>query len=86
MIGIGRACRDERAHRSGFSDAFFQNLPILGFFVIEQRVHVDGFVILADAGIDSDLPEQGFHTKCAGFVGDDGHDELAEFGIAQQLG
>ena len=57
VIGIRRARRDERAHRSRLGDAFLENLPVLGFFVVEQRVHVDRFVVLADAGIDSHLAE-----------------------------
>ena len=76
---------DERTHRSGLGDAFFENLPVLSLFVIEQRVHVDGFVVLSDAGIDSDLAEERFHAEGASFVGNDGHDQLAEFRIAQQL-
>ena len=68
-----------------FGDSFFENLPVLGFLVVEQRVHVDGFIVLAHAGVDSDLPEERFHAEGAGFVGNDGHDELAEFRIAQQL-
>ncbi len=85
VIGIRGAGRDERAHRSGLGNAFFENLPVLRFFVIEQRVHVDRFVVLADAGINSDLAEERFHAEGAGFVGNDRNDELAEFGIAQQL-
>ena len=68
-----------------FGDAFLENLPVLGFFVVEQRVHVDGLVVLAHAGINSDLAEQSFHAERAGLIGDDGHDQLAQFGIAQQL-
>ena len=85
VIGVGSAGGDERAHRAGFGDAFFENLPVLRFLVIKERVHVDGFVELADAGIDSHLAEQRFHAEGAGFVGNDGHDELADFRIAQQL-
>src|SRR5256884_2633933 len=41
-----------RSHGAGFGDAFFQNLPLLRFLVVEQRVHVHGLVALADARID----------------------------------
>ena len=47
VIGIGGAGCDERAHRAGFGDSFFENLPVLRFLVVEERVHVDGFVELA---------------------------------------
>ena len=85
MIGVGSSGGDERADRAGFGDAFFQNLPVLGFLVIKERVHIDRLVELAHAGIDSDLAEQRFHAEGAGFVGNDGHDELADFRIAQQF-
>ena len=76
---------DERAHRAGFGDAFFENLAVLRFLVIKQRVHVDRFVELADAGINSDLAKQGLHAEGAGFVGNDGNDKLADLWIPQQL-
>ena len=73
-------------HRARFGDAFFENLPVLGFLVVEQRVHIDRFVILADAGIDADLPEERFHTERARLIGHNRNDKLALFRIAQQLG
>ena len=86
VIGVGGAGGDKRAHRTGFGDAFFENLPVFRFLVVEQRVHVDWLVELAYAGINSYLAEQGFHAEGACFVGNDRNDKLADFGIAQQLG
>ena len=83
--GVGGAGGDERRHRAGLGDAFFENLAVFGFLVVEQRVHVDRLVELADAGIDSHCAEERFHAEGASFVRDDGHDQFAEFRIAQQL-
>ena len=85
VIRIGSARRDERAHGARFRDAFFQNLSIFRFLVVEKRVHVDRFIVLADAGIDADLPEERFHAECASLVRNDGNDVLALVGITQQL-
>ena len=85
MICIRRARGDERAHRAGLGDAFLEDLSVLGFFVVEQGVHVDRLVKLADAGVDTHLAEQRFHAKGAGFVRDNGHDELADLRVAQQF-
>src|SRR5215471_19848886 len=65
VIRVGATRRNQRAHRSSFSDALFENLTVLRLFVIEQRVHVDRFIVLADARIDSHLPEQRFHAESA---------------------
>src|SRR5579864_8097182 len=57
VVGVRRAGCDERAHRSRLGNSFLENLTVLRFFVIEQRVHVDRLVVLADAGINSHLAE-----------------------------
>ena len=85
MIGVSSAGCNERAHRSGFGDSFFENLPVLRFLVVEERVHVDGLVKLADAGIDANLAEERFHAEGAGFVRNDGHNQLADFGITEKF-
>ena len=59
--------------------------PFCGFLVVEQGVDVDGFVFLADAGIDADGAEKRFHTEGAGFIGNDGNDELADFGVLEHF-
>src|SRR4029077_14215763 len=85
MRGIGRSSGDEGSHGAGFGDALFKDLAVFRFLVIEKSVDVDGFVFLADAGIDADGAEKGFHTEGARFVGNDGHDELADFGMLQHF-
>src|ERR1700724_1693617 len=57
MVCVRRSRRNERAHRSGFGNAFFEDLSVLGFFVVEQRVHIDRRVELADARVNSYLAE-----------------------------
>ena len=44
---VRRTGRDERRHRSGFGDAFLENLAVRRFLVIKERVHVDRLVQLA---------------------------------------
>src|ERR1700687_2502474 len=85
MIRIRCARRDERAHRSRLRDALFENLSVLRLFVVKQRIHVDGLIVLPDARIYSDLAEQSFHSELAGFIGNDGHNQLAELRGAEQL-
>src|SRR5579862_1513407 len=57
MIGVCGAGGDERRNRSRFGDAFFENLSVLRFLVVEQRVHVDRFIELANTRIDAYLTE-----------------------------
>src|SRR3984885_374582 len=86
VVGIGRARRDERAHGTSFGNSFLQNLAALGFFVVEQRVHVHGLIKLAHAGVNSNLAEQRFHAEGAGFVGHNRNDQLGQSRIAQKFG
>ena len=83
--GVGGAGGDERRHRAGLGDALFENLAVLRFAVVEQRVRVDRLVELADVRIDADLAEQRVHAERARLVGDDRHDALADLLVAQQL-
>src|ERR1700704_4151190 len=50
---IGRARGDEGSHGTGFGNSLFKDLSVFGFLVIEEGVHVDGLVALADARVDS---------------------------------
>src|SRR5215472_10379532 len=86
VVRVRGACRDERAHRAGFGDAFFEDLAVFRFLVVEERIHVDWLIELTDAGVNADLTEERFHAEGASFVGNDGNDELADFGVAQKLG
>src|ERR1700688_1544465 len=47
--GIGGARGNEGGHGAGFDNSLFEDLAVLGFLVIKQRVHIDGLVALADA-------------------------------------
>ena len=85
MIGVRSSGGDKRADRTGFGDAFLENLPVFRFLVIKKRIHVHRLVELAHAGINSHLAEERFHAEGAGFVRDDGHDQFADFRIAQQF-
>src|SRR5215470_9451616 len=57
VIGVRGARGDKRADRTGFGDSFFEDLPVFGFFVVKQSIHIDRLVELADAGINSHLAE-----------------------------
>ena len=83
--GIGRARGDEGSHGAGFGNSLFEDLSVFGFLVIEQGVHIDGLVALADAGINSHGAEQRFHAEGAGFVGNDRHYQLSDFWILQHF-
>ena len=63
---------------TSFSDAFFENLTILGFFVIHQNVAIDWLIKLATTGVDAAFAEHGFHTEGAGFVRNDRNNVLAD--------
>ena len=84
VVGVRRAGGGETRHRAGLGDSFFENLAVLRFLVVQEHVAVHGLVQLALAGVDADLPEQRFHAECAGFVGNDRHDQLADLRILQQ--
>src|ERR1035438_1788053 len=68
MIGIRGTGGHERAHRSRLSDALFQNLSVLRLLVIEQHIHIDRLIELADARIDPDLAEERLHAESASFI------------------
>ncbi len=82
---VGGARRDERRDRPGLGDPFFEDLPLGGFLVVQQRVHVDRLVQLADVGVDANLPEERLHAERARLVRDDRDDQLANLLVAQQL-
>ena len=46
--GVSGAGGDERRHRSGFGDAFLEDLAVRRFLVIQKRVHIDRLVDLPD--------------------------------------
>src|SRR5208282_1960490 len=85
VSGVGGAGGDEGSHRTRFGDAFLENLAVLSFLVVKQRIDVDRFVTLSDAGIDSRRAEERLHAERAGFVRHDGHDNLADLRVLEHL-
>ena len=73
---VGRPGGDERRQRARFGDAFFQNLAVGRFEIIEQRTLVDRLIELADVGINPILPEERLEAEGPGFVGNDRHEML----------
>src|SRR6202011_1284262 len=82
---ISRARGDARGHGARLGDALFENLSVLRFLVVEQRIYIDGLVTLADAGINADGAEKRFHAESASFVRNDRHDEFADLRILKHL-
>src|SRR5262249_6254771 len=85
VIRIGRTGGNKRAHRSGFGDSLFKNLPILGFLVIKEGRHIDCLIELTHIRVDTYLPEKRFHAERASFIRNDGHDQLANLRVAQKF-
>ena len=76
--GVARARRDERRHRTGLGDAFFENLAVLRFVIIKQRFAVHRLVKLALGRINADVLEQRVQAERARLVGNDRHDVPAD--------
>ena len=83
--GVGRTGGDEGRHGARFRYALFQQLAVLGLAVVQERFTVHRVVELPHRGIDAGLPEQGLHAEGARLVGDDGHDQVADFLVAHQV-
>ena len=62
VVGVGGAGGDERRQRARLGDPLFEDLPVLRLLVVEQGVHVDRLVLLADVRVDADL--RGTATPC----------------------
>src|SRR5438876_5341705 len=60
MCRIGCTSRDERRHRPGFGNTFFEQLAIGRFLVIDQRVTIDRLIQLAYMRVDAALAKQRF--------------------------
>ena len=75
---VRRARRNERRHRTGLGDAFFENLSVLLFVVVKQRLAVHRLVKLALGRINADVLEQRVEAERARLVGNDGHDVSAQ--------
>src|SRR5205085_9105800 len=57
IVRIGSAGGGKRRHRAGFSNAFFQDLAVFFFTVVEQDVRIVRLIKLPLAGIDAYLPD-----------------------------
>ena len=82
---VRRARGDERRHGTCLGDAFFENLAVFGFVVIEQRLAIDGLVELSLGRVNTDLAEQRIHAKSSRFVGNDRDDAFADLLVTQKL-
>ena len=83
--GVASTCSNEARHCTSFSDAFFENLALSRFCVGQQQVVVNWFVLLAVCCVNLLFAEQRVHAKCAGFVGNDGHNALTEVVITREI-
>ncbi len=86
VVGIGGSCSDKTRHRPRFTQTFFKNCTGLLFVIVEQAALINRIVKLPGMAVDSSLAKQGFHAKGARLVGDDRHDQLADFRITHQFG
>src|SRR5690606_10951851 len=57
VVGVGRPGGDPRRHRTGFGDAFLQDLALLVLLVEHQLVGILRRIQLTDRGIDAQLAE-----------------------------
>jgi hypothetical protein len=80
--GTGRNPRGERAR---LRDAFLQQLTVGSLAVRQQKIVIDRLVLLALAGVNTDLTEQRIHTEGAGLIGNDRHDALADCLVTAQV-
>src|ERR1700676_2432010 len=83
--GVGGARGDERGHGAGFGDSLFEDLAVFRFLVVHQGIDVDRLIFLTNAGINTSGAEERLHAERAGFVWNDGHDELTHLRIAQHF-
>ncbi len=81
---VGISSSNKRRHGPRFGDAFFEDLAILGFVVIQKRRAVDRFIELTFGGVDANLAEQGVHAEGARFIRYDWYDPGSDLLITQQ--
>ena len=75
----------KRGHRAGFRDAFFQDLAVELFSVVEQHVVIMRLIFLTLARVNADLPNSRFQAKGAAFIRNDRDDQLSDRRIFQQV-
>ena len=79
---LEKQLEDMRASR----DALLEKLAVLGLLVVHESAGVHRLVELPGVGVDTDLAEKGLGAEGARLVRDDGHDELAQLRVLEQLG
>ena len=85
IIGICRTGGHERSHRTGLGNALLKHLPVFFLAVIQEHTLVIGLVLLPLAGVDANLPYDGFHAEGSRLVGNNGDDEFANLWVFQKV-
>ena len=75
----------ERRHRTGFGDAFVDDLPVFRLLVGQQQVLINRLVGLAQTVIDLGRREPRVHPERACLVGDNRDDAFAKALDSQQV-
>ena len=83
MAGLREAI--QQGTLASFVDAFFKDLAVLGFLVIDQRLRIDRLIELSRVGIDTALAEERVHAEGARLVGNNRHDEFTDVDILQHF-
>ena len=84
VVAVGGASGDPGRYRTGFVDAFLQNLAVFGLFIVAELPGVLRGIQLAEPGMDANLAEQAFHAERARLVRHDGHDQFADVDVFEQ--
>ena len=75
--GIGSAGGHKGRHRTGFGNAFLQDLSVLAFVIVEQGLLIHRLIKLALWRINADFAKERIESKRAGFIGNNRHDLAA---------
>ena len=86
VVGVRRRRRNPVGHRTGFVDAFLQNLTVDGLFIVHHLIGIFGRIVLTQRVVDPDRAEQAFHPKGAAFIRHNRHHVIADLLVTQQRG
>ena len=84
VVAVGRAGREPGTECPSLVDTLFQYLAFLVLAVIHQLISVLRRIKLSLGRIDTDLPEQSFHTEGPGLIRHDRHDVLTDVLVLHQ--